>query len=111
MGVNVVIILFFYQHWRYDPRQEPDAAIPHVRIRAGGRPRGRFLPRHDHTLSDSSGYGFRSRPPCGLLRKFGLNLPDLQSLNWIIVRQPSSSVALPIVTDLGAERGIRVRLE
>jgi hypothetical protein len=45
MGVNVVIILFFYQHWRYDPRQEPDAAIPHVRIRAGGRPRGRFLPR------------------------------------------------------------------
>jgi hypothetical protein len=30
--------LFFYQHWRYDPRQEPDAAIPHVRIRAGGRP-------------------------------------------------------------------------
>ena len=35
-------------------------------------------------------------------RKFGLNLPDLQSLDWIIVRQPSSSVALPIVTDLGA---------
>jgi hypothetical protein len=24
--------------WRYDLRQEPDAAIPHVRIRAGGRP-------------------------------------------------------------------------
>ena len=39
--------LFFYQHWRYDPRQEPDAAIPHVRIRAGGRPRGRFLPRQE----------------------------------------------------------------
>jgi hypothetical protein len=27
--------------WRYYLRQEPDAAIPHVRIRAGGRPRGR----------------------------------------------------------------------
>ncbi len=34
---------------RYYLRQEPDAAIPHVRIRAGGRPRGRSLPRHDHT--------------------------------------------------------------
>lgn len=34
-------------------------------------------------------------------RKLGLNLPDLQSLDWIIVRSPSSSVALPMVTDLG----------
>ena len=25
-------------HWRYDLRQEPDAVILHVRIRAGGRP-------------------------------------------------------------------------
>ena len=32
--------------WRYYLRQEPDAVMPHVRIRAGGRPRGRFLPRH-----------------------------------------------------------------
>jgi len=31
--------------WRYYLRQEPDAAIPHVRIRAGGRPHGRSLPR------------------------------------------------------------------
>ena len=31
--------------WRYYPRQEPDAVMLHVRIRAGGRPRGRFLPR------------------------------------------------------------------
>ena len=32
--------------WRYYLRQEPDAVMLHVRIRAGGRPRGRFLPRH-----------------------------------------------------------------
>jgi uncharacterized protein len=35
-------------------------------------------------------------------RKSGLNLPDLQSLDWIMVRRPSSSAALPMVTDLGA---------
>lgn len=35
-------------------------------------------------------------------RKLGLNLPDLQNLDWITVRRPSSSVALPMVTDLGA---------
>jgi predicted nucleic acid-binding protein len=35
-------------------------------------------------------------------RKLGLDLPDLESLDWIIVRSPSSSVALPMVTDLGA---------
>ena len=35
-------------------------------------------------------------------RKLGLNLPDLQSLDWITVRRPFSSVALPMVTDLGA---------
>lgn len=34
--------------------------------------------------------------------KMGLNLPDLNSLDWIIVRRPSSSAALPMVTDLGA---------
>jgi hypothetical protein len=44
--VSIAIIPTFLLHRRYDPRQEPDAAIPHVRIRAGGRPRGRFLPRH-----------------------------------------------------------------
>jgi hypothetical protein len=37
--------LLFCQHWRYYPRQEPYAVILHVRIRAEGRPRGRFLPR------------------------------------------------------------------
>ena len=31
----------------------------------------------------------------------GLSLPDLQSLDWVTVRRPSSSVALPMVTDLG----------
>ena len=35
-------------------------------------------------------------------RQLGLNLPDLNSLDWIIVRRPSSSAALPLVTDLGA---------
>ena len=30
---------------RYDPRQEPYEVIPHVRICAGGRPKGRSLPR------------------------------------------------------------------
>jgi predicted nucleic acid-binding protein len=35
-------------------------------------------------------------------RKLALNLPDLQSLDWITVRRPSSSAALPMVTDLGA---------
>ncbi len=35
-------------------------------------------------------------------RQLGLNLPDLSSLDWIIVRRPSSSAALPLVTDLGA---------
>jgi predicted nucleic acid-binding protein len=34
-------------------------------------------------------------------RRLGLNLPDLQSLDWVVVRSPSSSVALPLVTDLG----------
>jgi hypothetical protein len=34
-------------------------------------------------------------------RALGLNLPDLQNLGWITVRRPSSSVALPLVTDLG----------
>jgi predicted nucleic acid-binding protein len=35
-------------------------------------------------------------------RKLGLHLPDLKNLDWIAVRRPLSSVALPIVTDLGA---------
>jgi predicted nucleic acid-binding protein len=34
-------------------------------------------------------------------RKLGLNLPDLQSLDWVLVRRPASSIALPLVTDLG----------
>jgi predicted nucleic acid-binding protein len=35
-------------------------------------------------------------------RRLGLDLPDLPSLDWIIMRSPSSSAALPLVTDLGA---------
>jgi uncharacterized protein len=31
----------------------------------------------------------------------GLSLPDLKRLDWITVRRPSSSPALPLVTDLG----------
>jgi uncharacterized protein len=38
----------------------------------------------------------------GAGQKLGLNLPDVQRLNWITIRRPSSSVGLPIVTDLGA---------
>ena len=34
-------------------------------------------------------------------RRLGLNLPDLQMLDWITMRRPSSSIALPLVTDLG----------
>ena len=43
--MRIVIILILQRALRYYLRQEPDAVIPHVRIRAGGRPRGRFLPR------------------------------------------------------------------
>ena len=35
-------------------------------------------------------------------RKLGLNLPDIESLDWLTVRRPSSAVVLPMVTDLGA---------
>jgi predicted nucleic acid-binding protein len=34
-------------------------------------------------------------------RRLSLNLPDLESLSWVAVRPPSSSIALPLVTDLG----------
>ncbi len=52
-GVSIAIIPILL-HRRHDPRQEPDAAIPHVRIRAGGRPRGRFLPRQVSIRAKSS---------------------------------------------------------
>lgn len=35
-------------------------------------------------------------------RKLGLDLPEIQYLDWISVRLPSSYVALRMVTDLGA---------
>jgi len=41
----MVSFSFSVAPWRYYLRQEPDAVMPHVRIRAGGRPQGRFLPR------------------------------------------------------------------
>jgi uncharacterized protein len=34
--------------------------------------------------------------------RLGLNLPDLQTLEWIVIRRPSSTAALPLVTDLGS---------
>lgn len=34
-------------------------------------------------------------------RALGLNLPDLATLNWVMVRHPVSQAALPLVTDLG----------
>jgi hypothetical protein len=38
--MGMVIIRVLLLHRRYHPRQEPDAAIPHVRVRAGGRREG-----------------------------------------------------------------------
>jgi predicted nucleic acid-binding protein len=32
----------------------------------------------------------------------GVDLPSFESLDWIRVRQPTSRLLLPIVTDLGA---------
>lgn len=34
-------------------------------------------------------------------RVLGLNLPDLTALDWVEIRPPISSPALPLVTDLG----------
>ena len=34
-------------------------------------------------------------------RAAGINLPDLESLNWIVVRRPASESALPLIADLG----------
>lgn len=34
-------------------------------------------------------------------RSLGVSLPDLQRLDWIVVRGPSSPVTLSLVTDLG----------
>jgi hypothetical protein len=35
-------------------------------------------------------------------RALGLALPEVENLSWVVVRIPSSAVALPLVTDLGA---------
>lgn len=34
-------------------------------------------------------------------RAAGVDLPDLQSLDWLTLRQPASEAALPLITDLG----------
>ncbi len=34
-------------------------------------------------------------------RKSGLSLPDVERLDWVVMRRPSSSIVLPLVTDLG----------
>ncbi|MEW6192546.1 MAG: DUF3368 domain-containing protein [Bacillota bacterium] len=34
-------------------------------------------------------------------RSWGIDLPDPTRLEWVIVRRPTSEVALPLVTDLG----------
>ena len=31
----------------------------------------------------------------------GINLPDLQALDWVEIRRPVSALAVPLVTDLG----------
>jgi predicted nucleic acid-binding protein len=35
-------------------------------------------------------------------RALGLALPEVENLSWVVVRIPSSAVALPLITDLGA---------
>lgn len=35
-------------------------------------------------------------------RRLGIDLPDLETLKWFIVRRPVSAFALPPVTDLGS---------
>lgn len=34
-------------------------------------------------------------------RALGVSLPDLDVLNWVVIRRPISALALPLVTDLG----------
>jgi uncharacterized protein len=34
-------------------------------------------------------------------RELGLDLPDLKIYEWVVVRRPASSLALPLITDLG----------
>ncbi|MGO8691435.1 MAG: DUF3368 domain-containing protein [Thermoguttaceae bacterium] len=34
-------------------------------------------------------------------RRLGLDLPDLALLDWVALRRPASTAALPLVTDLG----------
>jgi predicted nucleic acid-binding protein len=34
-------------------------------------------------------------------RAAGVDLPDLQGLDWLTLRQPASDAALPLITDLG----------
>ncbi|MEX0803857.1 MAG: DUF3368 domain-containing protein [Candidatus Binatia bacterium] len=34
--------------------------------------------------------------------RLGLDLPDLQTFDWVIMRPPSSSIVLSLVTDLGS---------
>lgn len=35
-------------------------------------------------------------------RMLGVNLPEVEALDWLSVRQPASISTLPLVTDLGA---------
>jgi len=34
-------------------------------------------------------------------RALGVSLPNLDDLNWVVIRRPVSALALPLVTDLG----------
>jgi len=37
----------------------------------------------------------------GAGREHGINLPEIENLNWMEIRQPLGKIALPLVTDLG----------
>ena len=34
-------------------------------------------------------------------RRSGVDLPDLQALDWVVIRKPASKQALPLIIDLG----------
>ena len=77
----MVSFSFSVAPWRYYLRQEPDAVMPHVRIRAGGRPRGRFLPRQSFQPFKSYKQTLRSgsseQPVAGVVQQTASSLEPI----------------------------------
>jgi len=57
------VVLIVFTSVRHYPRQEPDAVVPHVRICAGGGPKGPSLPRPCGHWGRSSRRAHYARPP------------------------------------------------